>query len=88
MPYADDIRDLPITNTPIGMLFRDRQCMHKWCCVPKLITQSSLLATEEQVEMATKAIFGGKTGGMEIKKRYDPDLFEDPGIVKERDTTV
>ncbi|KAI7875336.1 Ku DNA-binding complex, Ku70 subunit [Lichtheimia hyalospora FSU 10163] len=54
MPYADDIRDLPITNTPI--------------------------ATEEQVEMATKAIFGGKNGGMEIKKRYDPDLFEDPAL--------
>lgn len=54
MPYADDIRDLPITETPI--------------------------ATEEQVELASKAIFGGEHGGMEIKKRYDPDMFEDPAL--------
>lgn len=34
------------------------------------------------MELASKAIFGGEHGGMEIKKRYDPDMFVDPGIVK------
>lgn len=34
------------------------------------------------MELATRAIFGGEQGGMEIKQIYDPNEFEDPGIVK------
>lgn len=35
------------------------------------------------MELATRAIFGGEHGGgMEIKQKYDPNMFEDPGIVK------